>query len=230
MRKASQVSALAAILERVGAVKHPVATEMRGDVARLHAAAAALDNVRNNRSPLDTEAAHALKLAKQARRFDPQITAVINAAMERHRSASDNLRKRIDEKVNFKIDPDDAREIRAVFRSMKHAERVEALEKLLKNGRGPELHAIVSGTELTTGIDDKMRLAFRDSYVAKHAAEEMAEREALQEDLDSLLAATRAAGDFVKELTDPGKLASIERADAEANAAGEAFDQVFAAQ
>lgn len=230
MAKASQVSALAAILERVGTVQHPASTEMRGDVARLHAAAAALDNVRNNRSPLDTEAAHALKVAKQARKYDQEVTAIISRAGAAWRSGTETLQKRIAEKVNFKIDADDAREIRAVIRSMKPADRVAALDKLLKEGRAPELHAIISGSELTTGIDDGMRAAFRDSYVATHAAPEMAEQEALEQDFESLLAATRAAGSFVKDLTDPGKLAEIERADAQANAAGDAFNLAIAAQ
>jgi hypothetical protein len=216
-------AAIAAIAERMA--DHPSTTGVRGEVLRLRQRAEALDGVNSSRSPLDTPAAHALKVAKMARTFDKEITAAINRALCAHGETKGNIERRITEKLNFKIDGDEAREVRAVIRSMKQTDRLKALDKLLEEGRGPELHAIISGSELTTGIDDGMRFAFRDSFVAKHAAAELAEQERLSEAMESFDAAQKAAARFVKELTDPDKLSQIERADAAAVAAGEAFNQ-----
>lgn len=216
-------SAIAAIVDRMG--EHPATVGVRGEAVRLRQRAEALDGVNLSRSPLDTPAAHALKVAKMARAFDKEITGAINRAWASHSESRRAIEERIAEKVNFKIDKEDAREIRAVFRSMKQEDRVEALGKLIKAGRGPELHAIVSGSELTTGIDDEMRFAFRDSFVAEHAAAEVEELDRANEAIETFGSAQRAAVRFVQELTDPGKLAAIEREDAAATAAGDAFAQ-----
>jgi len=217
------VNGIAAIVERM--VDHPATAAVRSEALKLRQRAVALDGMNSNRRPVDTPAAHALKVAKEARAFDKEVTTALNRALFSHGESRQRLERRIAEKVNFKIDGDDAREIRAVLRAMKPADRVKAVEKMVEEGRGPELHAVVSGTELTTGIHDNLRNAFRDKFVAKHAAPELEEQQRIEDALESFVAAQRAAGKFVRELTDPGKLADIERADAAAVAAAEAFSQ-----
>lgn len=223
------VSAIAALAQRTSG-DTDATRQLQAELNRLHSRAEALDHVNASRSPLDTPAAHALKVAKMARSFSSEINAAITRAYTTLNNGTEDLQRRIADKVNFKIDAEDAREVRAVFRSMKSSERVAALNKLLKEGRGPELHAILSGSELTTGVDDAMRGAFRDSFVATHASAEMEEKARLGEVMENFDAAQRAASRFVTDLTDPGKLADIERADAQANAAGDAFNLAIAAQ
>jgi hypothetical protein len=225
------VSALTAIAERVGKLgDHKTGNQLLAQVNRLRNGATALDNVNTKRSPLDTPAAHALKVAKHARTYDKEITSALNHCIGAHQAFLDDINRRIADKVNFKIGDEDAREVRAVFRAMKHADRMKALDKLVKEGRGPELHAVVSGTELTTGIHENMRTAFRESFIAKHAAPELEERERINEAWESFMAAEKAAGRYVQELTDPGKLSAIERADADAREAGDSFTQALAPQ
>ena len=96
---------------------------------------------------------------------------------------------------------------------------------MIDEGRGPEFQAIRGGSALTTGIDDTTRAAFEESYIAKHAAAELDEKAMLDDVYQAYRAGDRAAVKFARELTDPGRIASIEREAAASDEAGAAFTQ-----
>lgn len=219
------VLALGAIADRMGRDMgdHSQSRQLLAEVNRLRGGADALDNVRASRSPLDTPAAHALKVGAMAKKFDREITAMLNRASQIMTAGAQDIQRRIDDKINLKPDAF-AAEIRAAFRSLGSKAQGDLINKLIKEGRGPELAAIVRAPSVLTGISDEQRAAYEIAMVTTHAAQEYEEREKLEEVFDSAMAASRAAAGIAKSFTDPGELARIEREAAEANAAGEAFN------
>lgn len=218
----SAITSLAARLAEMG--DHQAARQMQPEINRLRSGAAALDNVAASRSPLDTPAAHVLKVAKLARTFDREVTAGLNRASQIYRDGVADVQRRIAEKVDLKPHAL-AAEIRTRFVTLKTADKMNVLAKLVAENRGPELAAIVSAPELLTGLTDDQRTQFEQAITGKHAAAELDQLEMLDDVLDAVSAASRAAGSLVKGLTDPNKLATIEREAAAADAAGEAFSQ-----
>jgi hypothetical protein len=220
------VKAIEAIAERMldGIEDHATALRIKAEANRLKAGAEALDRVNSNRSPLDTPAAHALKVAKLARTFDKEITASLQRACRTWADGFNDAQRRIEEKINLTPDAF-AGEIRTAFRSLSSKAKADLLLDLTEQNRGPELAAILKAPSVLTGLSDQERANYEKSVFARHAAAELGEQQKLQGVLDAFNVAQRAAGTFVKELTDPGKLAAIERDAAASAAAGAAFDQ-----
>jgi hypothetical protein len=203
---------------------HAVARQLQSEIARLRGGAEALANVAGNRSPLDTEGAHALKVGKMARKFDSEVTVSMNRAIDFMRSGTQDVQRRIQEKVNLTPDAF-AAEIRAAFRTLDAKGKANLINALVKENRGPELAAIVKAPSVLTGISDQQRASYEQMIVATHAAEEMDELAKLTDVFDTTLAAQNTAGNFARNLTDPHNLAAIERGAAASEAAGTAFDQ-----
>ncbi|WP_324742082.1 hypothetical protein U8326_02240 [Tsuneonella sp. CC-YZS046] len=224
-----KVRALGAIAERMARSvgekgDNAAARRFLAEVNRVHAGAAALDNVRANRSPLDTAEGHALKVGKLAKKFDNEVTAVINRSGEIWREGMSDVQRRIDEKIDLKPNAF-AEEIRATFRTMNRKSKVELLGQLVKENRGPELAAIVKAPSILSGISDAERADYERAIISMHAPKELAEQTWLDELFDSVgIVATTSSG-LVRDFMDPGELARIERAEASAVEAGEAFDQ-----
>ena len=220
-----RVRAIAHLAEKIGKMGDgATARQLQAEVNRLSRGAAALDSVNANRSPLDTEAAHAVKVAKMARKFDSEVTAVINRAGQVMRDGHQEVQRRIDEKVDLK--PDNfAMEIRTRFFGLDASAKSELVNRLVKENRGPELAAIVKAPSVLTGISDEQRGLYEQAIISTHAAAELDDKTRIDDALKAVLAATGTAANFVKDLTDPNKLAKIEQGEAAAIAAGEAFNQ-----
>lgn len=211
------VSAIATITERVSE-----ASPLRGDMNSLRMAAEALDSVRLSRSPLDTPAAHVLKVAKKAKQFREQATASFNRAAETYASRLRDIEQRIDSKVSLK--PNEyGEEIRRRYRELDGKARSQFIKEMIDSNDAASLAAITRAPPVLSGHSKEQLAAFEQAIIKEHAAPELAERDALIETFDSVSAAVGAADKFAKELTDPATLSEIERADAEATAAGEAF-------
>lgn len=99
------------------------------------------------------------------------------------------------------------------------------IAELIEQKRGPELAAITQSSPLLSGLNDQQREAYERSFISKHAAAELREKEQIGTAFDAFDVAQRAAGELVKGFTDPGKLAEIERGVAAAEAAAEALKQ-----
>ena len=203
---------------------HPTAKQLQGMVNRLHGATEALDRVMTNRNPLDTPDAHALKVAKMARKLDTEILASLNQSGRIWADGVQAVQRRIDEKVDLRPDAF-ATEIRGAFRGLDSKAKAALLKELVEGNRGPELAAIVRAPSVVAGISDKEKADYEKAIVGKHAAAEIDEQDKLGEVFEAIMVAHRAATDFAKRLTDPDKVAAIERGAAQAAAAGAAFDQ-----
>lgn len=207
-----------------GMEDHSTARSLQGVVNRLHSGAAALDSVNRNRSPLETESAHAIKVANMARKLDKEVTVSMNRLGEVLRGGMNDAQRRIDEKINLKPDAF-ASEIRAAFRSLSAKAKGELINQLVEENRGPELAAIVKAPSVLTGISDGQRAQYEEMIISKHAPAELDEQRALQGIFEEGFAATSTAASFAQSLIDPSRLARIEREAAASSAAGEAFHQ-----
>jgi uncharacterized phage infection (PIP) family protein YhgE len=220
-----RVKTIAHLAEKVGKMgDSPTARGLQAEINRLRAGAEALDNVNANRSPVDTEAAHALKVAQLARQLDKQITTVINRSGEIMRDGLANLQGKIDAKIDLKPDAF-AAEIRTAFRGLNATEKGDMIAALVKENRGPELAAIVKAPSVLTGITDEQKARYEEAIIATHAAPELEARATLSDAFDIVAAASSSASNLVKDLTDPHKLAEIERGDASAREAAAIFTQ-----
>lgn len=203
---------------------HSTARQLQAEVNRLRQGVAALNSVNTNRSPLDTEAAHALKVAKMARKLDTEITATTNRSAQIWAAGFSDAERRIGEKINLTPDAF-ASEIRVAFRGLNTNAQGELIRDLVEQNRGPELAAIVKAPSVLTGITDAQREAYGEAIVARHASAELDEQKALEDVFTVVRAATRASASFVKDLTNPRMIEEIERGANAAEAAGSAFDQ-----
>lgn len=220
------VRALAAVAERMtrNMPGHPVALSLQGVINRLSSGALALDNVNANRSPLETEGAHALKVAGLARKLDKEVTTSMNRLGEILREGVNDVQRRIDQKIDLMPDAF-ASEIRAAFRGLNGKERSKLINELVDGNRGPELAAIVNAPSVLTGTTDDQRARYMRAIVAKHAPAELDEMTGLQGVFDEGFVATDIAASVAKSFIDPSRLNQIERDAATASAAGYAFDQ-----
>lgn len=203
---------------------HATARSLRGEVNTLRMRAEALDRVNLNRSPLDTPAAHTVKVAKMARILDKEIVATMNRTGQIFAAGYQDVQRRIDEKVNLVPDAF-AGEIRAAFRGLNRKEKGELINRLVNENRGPELAAIVRAPSVLTGITDHERDAYAKALTSRNAAAEVDEASKIEEVYNSTTIAARAATTFIKELTDPGNVARIEHEAGLADSAAADFNQ-----
>jgi hypothetical protein len=225
------VSAIAAIVDRMDREMpgHNTVRQLKAEMTRIRQSAEALDRVRANPSPLDTHAAHAIKVAKLARKFDSEVTAMVNRTSATWATARNAIEKAITEKVNLKPNKYEELILRR-FVEMKGEDRLTEVKAMIEGNRGAELAAIIDAPPFLSGLSNEQCVAFRQAMISKHAAEEVAEIATLDDVYNHVTSASRTAGNYVRELTDPGKLARIEREAADADEAGKAFDQAVAAQ
>lgn len=178
-----------------------------------------LDAVRLARRLTDTDAAHALKVAKAAREHSKDVTDALNRVAVRFSEERAAIDRRAAEKANLKPDPAWHQAIAMAFAALPGKDRLARLAELSEQGRGTELAAILDAPPSITGLSAEQCAAYRAGFIQEHAKAELEERDALDAAMEAFSAATRASSQFVKELIDPGQLAAIERADSEADAA-----------
>ena len=220
------VRAIAAIAERMlkDLPDHPTALRLQSEVNKLRNGAEALDKVRANRSPLDTREAHALKVGKLAKQFESEAIASLNRSIQYWAEGYDDIERRIAQKVDLTPNAF-AQEIRSAFRTLSRKDKIELLGQLVKENRGPELAAIVKAPSVLSGISDDERAKFEESIIGMHASAEIEERAKLEDVFNAMNRAQDTASNIVKRFRDPAQLADIERAAADADAAGDAFTQ-----
>jgi hypothetical protein len=220
------VKAIEAIGERMhrDLPDHATARQLRAEVNAVRLKAEALDRVSRTRSPLETPAAHVVKVANLSRSFDREVTAMLNRAARTWGDGIMDAQRRIDDKVNMKPDAF-AGEIRAAFRGLNSKAKVQLVQQLVDQNRGQELAAIVKAPAILTGISEQERESYAKMIYSRHASAEMDELAKLEQFFEAVTAVSRAASTMVKDLTDPVKLAQIERDAAEADAAAAAFTQ-----
>jgi hypothetical protein len=227
-RASALVSAITLLSQRIPGDRpeHQVSRSMQGEINRLRMSAEALEKVSRSRSPLDTPAAHAIKVAKLARKLDAERVAAFQRLVKTWGEGREKLQHQIENKLNLKPDPEFANEIRTAFRALSNDEKAKFIEELVTDSkRGPEMAAILRAPSILTGISDEQKAAYELSFTTKHAGDLFDEQKYLDGAYENAIAAERATFDLVKAFTDPQQLAQIEREAAVSREAGEAFDR-----
>jgi hypothetical protein len=198
-------------------------TQAYGVLARLSEGGRALVNLHSHRNPTVTEGTHTKHVATAAQAFTKEVEVARERARKLIADGLINIDKQIAAKANLVPDAY-AAEVRGVFRGLAHSERLKFLNELLEQGRGPEFAAIIKAPRSLTGITEDMRQKFESAFVAKHAAAELLDRDALNDALETVEVVSRTAAEVAQAYNDPAKLAEITKAEEAAAAAQKAFE------
>jgi hypothetical protein len=222
-----KVRALRAIAERLTAKLpgegHAASHQVHHHVTRLADAAEALHTLRLTRDPSQTDAAHTKKVCLAAERLNKDVTATLNGILKITGDGHANIDARINAKT--KLNPDAyASEVRAVYRSKSATDQMQLLKEFVDQNRAAELAAIIKAPTSLTGMSEEHRQRWESAFIAKHAPEELAERALLEDAFSDATVSTRTAGELATAYSDPLKLAAIQKAEAVAAAAQQAFD------
>jgi hypothetical protein len=196
---------------------------LHAEVTKLHAAATALEKLRANADPTVTPAAHAKRVMSAAAKLKEQVASARDRAHRIMHDGATDIDRRIAAKVNLKPDAF-AAEIRATFRGMPPERQLRVLAELATQNRGPELAALIEAPGIVTGLTGDLQNRYRDLIVSTHASEEHAEQAELMEAFLATLDMMPVASAVADALSDPAKLAEIERGEAAAAEAAAAFD------
>lgn len=204
---------------------HVLGRQLQAEVTRLGKKAEALDAVRARRNPTETPAAHALKVSKLARAFDAEIAQAKGRLTQSWGAGVSEVYRRIEDKANLKPDAF-AGEIRTRLSQMSAKDRDAQLKRWIDENRGPELAAITKAPPMLSGLSGQETAMWEAAHIERHAASDVAEAKALDEVYAIITSATKAVGDFARELTDPETIAAIESGAAAADAASDAYSAI----
>ena len=218
-----KVEGIAHIGERITKMKSPHNAKLATIVASLSKSVEALGNIHANMNPLHTPAAHMQRVAKSGKTLAAQAESAREKLRAAVQEAAQDISSRIEAKINLK-ENHHAVEVRSIFRSLSPTDQVKLLIKLGDQNQGPEMAAIVSAPSYLTGISPELRDLFIEYIETKHAGAEVQERNALLNAYKEGLIATDLAISAASELSDPEKLAVIEKQERAALEADAAFD------
>lgn len=195
-----------------------------GVLARLAEGGRAVTSLHSHRNPMETDGAHTKRVASAAQAYEKDVGATRERARKFITDGLTNIDKQIASKTNLFPDPRYEAEIRSVFRSLTHTERLKFLNELHEQGRGPEFAAIIKAPRSLTGITEDMRSKYESSFISKHAAAELLDRDALNDALATVEVVARTAAEVAQAYNDPAKLAEIAKAEAAAAEAAKVFE------
>jgi hypothetical protein len=185
-----------------------------------------IEKMARSRNPLDTEAAHAKKVALAAEKMRQSF----DRSRERVERLRDASLAAIDADINAKtrLQPTaQSAEIRAVLRQMDNPARLAALVKAIDAKDTATLAAIADGNQITTGLDDEVRLRLLDTYNMRTAPDLYDERKRLLEISDHVPSLFNEAMAAARDATDPAFIAEINELEAKAKAAESDFAQTL---
>lgn len=186
-----------------------------------------LDELRVNRSPMDTPATHAKKVAKAVddaqRNITPSVTNARNAIAGEIKSIDAEL----DAAAGLKANPRFENAVLARFQSMKPADHAGAIDKMIAAGDMASLATLIDAPAIVSGIDTGLQSTIRDRVLRKIAPGKLAERaELVKADGKLQVAFNRSLGDFDRLKAGCNRFdAAVAAAEALANRAPSGFNQ-----
>ncbi len=181
-----------------------------------------IEKIARARNPMETEAAHAKKVALAAEKLKQSLERTrekVELLKESNLAAID-----ADITARTRLQPTaQAAEIRAILRQMKHSDRLATITKAIDSKDSATLAAIAEGNELTTGLDDEIRLRLLDTYKMRAVPDLYEERQRLMEISQHVPKMFETAMTAAKEATDPAFIAEITDLEAKAKAAEAEF-------
>ena len=139
----------------------------------------ALESIRKNRNPTDTAAGHLNRASKA-------YTSMIEAAARNHDATLNTIKGRLVEiadqveaSLGLQVSHD-AAEIRKALRAMTPEARGKAIQAAIDTKDGAIMHAVFTGREITTGVNDVQRNSFRRRAEEKYSPDLLKLRQALE--------------------------------------------------
>jgi hypothetical protein len=195
-----------------------------GELFNLTLPVEGIERIAATRNPMETEAAHAKKVAQAAEKVRQSVQRTRDKIEAL--SASSLAAIEGDITTRTRLQPTaQAAEIRAILRQMKQPDRLAAITKAIDSKDFATLAAIADGNELTTGLDDEARNRMLDSYRMRVAPDLFNERERLLEIRRHVPQMVELAMTAATEATDPAFIAEITELEAKAKAAEADFAQ-----
>jgi hypothetical protein len=205
-------------------IHHKAITSRAASIAD---AVAHLESMARNRNPMETEAAHARRVADASRKLDQKVNSTQQLIDDTLRSASYSLTEAIDNRANLREDSY-AAEIRASVRGMKEKERFAAMQEAVQSGDARTVAALTSAPPVATGLNSEYQARQREEFRKRHAPAEYAAMEELFELHKTAGVAAKVARDAAAAATDPKYIAEIAQQEALAHKAQAAFDGALA--
>lgn len=226
MKTSVYISTLTNLADRITAKLpdngHAATRNLYNAVARLRVGLETIETLNNTPSPTEAAGAHQKRIMAAAAKLAEKVTTIRERLHEITRDGLAEIDARIAQKVRL-VPNEYAAEIRAQFRNMDSKAQFHLLRDLAENNRGPELAAIVKAPAILTGLSEEVARNYTQVIVAKHAPDEMAEQEALIAGFSTAMLATDTANKAAQSFTDPAQLAALEKGEAAAAAAMDAF-------
>lgn len=191
---------------------------------RLAASVDSLEELARNRSPSETPEAHTLRVVNAAKKLRDQIEAVSRTLNENTVSTYRNLATKIAEVTKLDIETPHAAEIRAYFRGLKSGEKIEAMERAVKERDSATLAALINGPSYLSGVDKEMRDRFVDMFQEEVAPDLVQELRAFEEADTAAQEVLRITRGAVDEALDPQYVGKILENEAKAQSTRERLD------
>lgn len=179
---------------------------------RLERQAGALDKVRAARNPLDTEAAHARKVAKAAKRLQAESKKIHDQISEISVQGFAEIGQLLEAQTGL-VQSEYAGELRATFRSMDDKQRTATLNAALANGDSETIAAIGLSPAILSGVTEEAQTRYLDAIRQMKAPDLIQESEDLNEALQTAGAASELAGILFNENYDSEKQSAIDAAE-----------------
>lgn len=198
-------------------------------IGQIGLQADSFEAVRRNRNPLDTDAAHARKVANAARdlkneaaRVDARISDVYSAGLS-------ELLRDIDKQAGIEETKYSA-EIRQALRSMSEQQRAEVMHQAMREGNSEIISAVSLAPSLLTGVNPDLVSTAADHVRRTKAPELMEAWDLLNEVSSTATSVLRMADNIYNGNYNAAEQQRIDVAEQAANAAEQQLKEAVASQ
>lgn len=181
-------------------------------IERMERQAAALEQVRLARNPIDTEAAHARKVAKAAKRLQDEAKKIDGLINEISVLGFKEIGELMTAQTGLE-QSDYSAEIRTAFRGMTARQRSDALNAALANVDSEVIAAIGLSPAIFSGVTQQEQERYLDAVRQMKAPELIQESEDLSEALSTATAASKLAAIMFSENYDGERQTAIDAAE-----------------
>jgi len=193
-------------------------------VAGLTIAVTKLEELALNKNPIETEAAHAKRVAAAASKVKSMTEQTQQQITETVTEAKSELQEIIASKSRL-IPTEDAAEIRLALRELNSKQRKKVLFDATNNGDAVILAALDQSNYLTTGIADDLKVRFLDQYRGSQAPAEFEELKALEGMVEAVPVAITTAFKASEDAFDPSCIKQLQLDENKAAEAQKTFDE-----
>lgn len=227
---AHQTEAIRELIKRteakLGNYTNSHAQSLLSNQRKLFNAVDGIASMRSNPNSLETPAAHALKINQSANKLKTESIKAKQNALNTYIQYSVDLDNAINQVAGIK-ENQYASELRAAFRAMPAADRMDAIKKIIDNKDGQAFAALMFAPQLITGIDSEVRARMTDSFYLKVAPELYQEKVDLKEAMDGIIATIEATTSICNEYNNPEEVRKIELEVQKAQEAASKFSEAM---